>query len=97
MVKYCRKHNFSHGSVSALLSSVLQIAGVHPRHIRFREVLPFGFVFWGFFSPAVLVTALSNTLLELFICLYSLYSVIPVLPWLYAGLQPGSVVEQGRG
>lgn len=50
-----------------------------------------------FFSLLFLVTALRNTLLELFICLYSLHSVIPVLPWLCAGLQPGTLVEQESG
>lgn len=65
----------------------------------FSKGFAFCFCVLGFFFlfAAVLVTALSNTLLELFICLYSLYSVIPVLPWLCAGLQPGSVVEQESG
>lgn len=88
--KVLQRVNFSNGSVSVLLSSILQIAGMNHRPICFPDILGLG----G--GPPFLI-AFSNTSLHLFICLYSLHLLIPVLPWLCAGLQPGAVVGQESG
>lgn len=43
--KVLQRVNFSNGSVSVLLSSILQIAGMNHRPICFPDILRFGF--WG--------------------------------------------------